>query len=91
MKKEINEIIDMGRENVNKHFLWFTKLLENHMYGIITHARYNISTSKIEVMNNKIKTVRRQAYGYPDDKYFFLKYLIYLERNNYPITFVQEP
>jgi hypothetical protein len=23
--------------------------------------------------NNKIKTIRRQDYGYPDDEYFFLK------------------
>ena len=28
---------------------------------------------KIEGINNKIKTLRRQAYGYPDDEYFFLK------------------
>ncbi|MGN1394086.1 MAG: hypothetical protein ACI4V7_08670 [Succinivibrionaceae bacterium] len=24
-------------------------------------------------MNQKIKTLRRHGYGYPDDKYFFLK------------------
>ena len=28
---------------------------------------------KIEGLNNKIKTLRRQGYGYPDDEYFFLK------------------
>ena len=26
-----------------------------------------------EGINNKIKTLRRQGYGYPDDDYFFLK------------------
>ena len=26
-----------------------------------------------EGINNKIKTLRRQGYGYPDDEYFFLK------------------
>ena len=30
-----------------------------------------------EGVNNKIKTVRRRAYGYPDDEYFFLKLFDY--------------
>lgn len=57
----------------NKHLLWFERLLYNHFDGIITHATYKISSGKIEGINNKIKTLRRQAYGYPDDEYFFLK------------------
>jgi cobalt-precorrin 5A hydrolase len=73
MKLEIEEIIDMCETNGNKHLLWFAKLLKSHMYGITSHAKYNISTGKIEGINNKIKTLRRQAYGYPDDEYFFLK------------------
>ena len=73
MKKEIDEIINMCEDNGNKHFIWFAKLLKNHMYGIVSHADYKISTGKIEGINNKIKTLRRQAYGYPDDEYFFLK------------------
>lgn len=32
-----------------------------------------MSSGKIEGINNKIKTLRRQGYGYPDDDYFFLK------------------
>ena len=28
---------------------------------------------KIEGINQKIKTIRRQSYGLPDDEYFFLK------------------
>ena len=31
------------------------------------------SSGKVEGTNNMIKTVRRQAYGYRDDEYFFLK------------------
>ncbi len=53
--------------------MWFSKILKNHYDGIISHAEYQISTGKIEGVNNKIKTVRRQAYGYPDDEYLFLK------------------
>ena len=30
-------------------------------------------TERLKVSNQKIKTVRRQSYGQPDDEYFFLK------------------
>lgn len=73
MCKEIDEIIEIGNQSKNKHLMWFSKLLSNHYYGIISHATYKISSGKIEGINNKIKTLRRQAYGYPDDEYFFLK------------------
>jgi len=73
MKKEIDEIIEMCNLDGNQHLLWFSKLLKNHYNGIISHATHKISSGKIEGINNKIKTLRRQAYGYPDDEYFFLK------------------
>jgi len=73
MGTAINEIIEICCETDNKHLLWFSKLLGNHIKGITAHATYPISTGKVEGINNKIKTLRRQGYGYPDDDYFFLK------------------
>ena len=73
MAQAISEIMDICSATKNKHFLWFKRLLDNHFEGIIAHATYNISAGKIEGINNKIKTLRRQGYGYPDDEYFFLK------------------
>ena len=73
MSDEIIGIIDLCRETKNPHFRWFANLLENHFEGIIAHATYRISSSKVEGTNNMIKTLRRQAYGYPDDDYFVLK------------------
>lgn len=73
MANDITEIIDLCNSTNNKHFKWFAKLLTEHFEGIIAHATYNISSGKIEGINNKIKTLRRQAYGLPDDEYFFLK------------------
>ncbi|MBQ9328654.1 MAG: transposase [Solobacterium sp.] len=73
MNKQICELIEFCRETGNSHFEWFAKLLESHISGIVTHARYKISTSKLEGFNNAIKTERRQGYGYPDDEYFFLR------------------
>ena len=73
MKIHINRIIRICKATENKHFLWFAKLLEDHYDGIITHARLQISTGKVEGTNQMIKTLRRTGYGYPDDEYFFLK------------------
>lgn len=73
MAQEISEIMDICIATGNKHLLWFKRLLDNHFEGIIAHATYDISAGKIEGLNNKIKTLRRQAYGYADDDYFFLK------------------
>ena len=73
MEMEIDEIISICQESHNRHLIWFGKFLKRHIDGIISHASYSISTGKIEGINNKIKTLRRQGYGYPDDEYFFLK------------------
>ena len=69
----IEDIMGICRETGNEHFLWFERLLDGHFEGIIAHATYGISTGKLEGINNKTKTLRRQGYGYPDDDYFFLK------------------
>ena len=73
MAEDIISIIDTCTATENCHFLWFAKLLDSHFEGIIAHASIPVSSGKIEGINNKIKTLRRQAYGYHDDDYFFLK------------------
>ncbi|MGB4406042.1 MAG: ISL3 family transposase [Sphaerochaeta sp.] len=73
MADMISEIMDICKMTGNEHFRKFYRLLDNHFEGIIAHATYTISAGKIEGINNRIKTIRRQGYGYPDDDYFFLK------------------
>ena len=75
MAKDISEIMDICEATENSHLLWFRRLLDSHFKGIIAHATFKVSSGKIEGINNKIKTLRRQGYGYPDDDYFFLKLL----------------
>lgn len=41
--------------------------------GIISHCRYPLHTGLLEGINNKIKVIKRMAYGFRDDAYFFLK------------------
>jgi transposase len=51
----------------------FARKLEAYMDGIIAHCRHAIHTSVLEGVNNKIKVIKRMAYGFRDDEYFFLR------------------
>lgn len=56
-----------------KELYKFAKMLLRYSYGIINHCKFQIHTSKIEGINNKIKVIKRKAYGYHDLEYFSLK------------------
>lgn len=51
----------------------FVRPLEPYLAGILAHCRWPLDTNLVEGMNNKIKVIKRVAYGYRDDAYFFLK------------------
>lgn len=51
----------------------FATMLLQHQEGIVNHARYPIHTGRLEGMHNRIKVIKRQAYGFRDDAYFILK------------------
>ena len=51
----------------------FARMLATHIDGILSHCRYPLHTSLLEGINNKIKVLKRMAYGYRDEAYFFLK------------------
>ena len=51
----------------------FVKMLKRHDYGILNHCDYPIHTGKLEGVNNKIKVIKRKAYGFHDLRYFTLK------------------
>ena len=61
MLKLLFDIMELCEKSENKHLIWFEKLIYNHFDGIITHVTHNISSGKIEGINNKIKTLRRQV------------------------------
>jgi transposase len=50
----------------------FVRMLQSHRQGILNYACHRIHTSKLEGINNKIKTLKRQHYGYHDERYFIL-------------------
>ena len=51
----------------------FAQRLERYSYGILNHCDYPIHTSRLEGVNNKIKVIKRKAYGFHDNRFFALK------------------
>ncbi len=56
-----------------KPLMAFAKRLRPYLEGIVASALYRLNTSVLEGMNNRIKVIKRMAYGYRDTTYFFLK------------------
>jgi transposase len=53
----------------------FAHLLAAHRSGILAYYDHRISTGRLEGINNKIKTMKRQAYGFHDLEFFKLRIL----------------
>ena len=59
----------------------FANTLMAHRSGIINRYKHYISTGPLEGLNNKIKVLKRKAYGYRDMEFFRLKiYALHLSR-----------
>ena len=63
----------------------FARTLEEHRDGILAFYDYRISTGPLEGINNKIKTMKRQAYGFRDREFFKLK-ILGLHRTKYALV-----
>jgi transposase len=73
VKKTLNDWCMMADQINHPSIGAFVKRLKFFAYGIINHADYPIGTSMLEGINNKIKVIKRKAYGFHDDRYFILK------------------
>lgn len=51
----------------------FAQRLAPYLHGILAHCRYPLHTGIVEGINNRIKVIKRMAYGFRDQEYFFLK------------------
>ena len=91
LKDELNEIWEQDDQQTAQALLldWivyaestgirmlqqFAKTLRSHAWGILAWYDYPISTGPLEGTNNKIKTMKRQAYGFRDPEFLRLKIL----------------
>jgi transposase len=89
LKTELKEIwfAPSVREGARRWRLWyqmaidsqlapaiqFAKRLKKYLRGILASAIYRMNSSILEGVNNKIKVIKRMAYGFRDSAYFFLK------------------
>ena len=71
--KMLVEWCEVARQDGHPALVKFAEKLERHQYGIVSHCKHQIHTSKLEGVNNKIKVVKRIAYGFHDLEYFALK------------------
>jgi transposase len=91
LKEELNELWEQEDEDAARSLLmeWiayaessgirmlqqFAKTLRFHAQGILAWYDHPISTGPLEGTNNKIKTMKRQAYGFRDPEFLMLKIL----------------
>jgi transposase len=91
LKEELNEIWEQDDQETAQSLLmdWityaestgirmlhdFAKTLRFHAWGILSWYDHPISTGPLEGTNNKIKTMKRQAYGFRDQEFLKLKIL----------------
>jgi len=71
--KAIKHWCDLANSMNNRSLSSFAKMLNRYRYGILNHCEYPIHTGKLEGVNNKIKVIKRKAYGFHDLRYFTLK------------------
>jgi len=71
--RALGEWCALARAVGHPELVRFARMLERHRDGILNHCEFPIHNSKLEGINNKIKLIKRQAYGFRDERYFVLK------------------
>jgi len=101
MKEDLRQLWDLKDKSSAEAFLddWiaranasnvamlvkFARTLTAHRSGILLYYDYPISTAPLEGTNNKIKTMKRQAYGFRDKEFFKLK-IMALHQTKYALV-----
>jgi transposase len=91
LKEDLKQIWDQGSKATARRVLedWirraeasgismlrsFAATLQDHRDGILAYYDCPISTGPLEGLNNKIQTMKRQAFGFRDPEFFKLKIL----------------
>lgn len=74
-RRSLKDWILLARASDLSQLQSFAKTMETYMEQILSWFDFRISSGPMEGTNNKIKTMKRQAYGYRDQEYFKLKIL----------------
>lgn len=68
-----------------KHLAKVAKTLAGYRTGLLNYFKHPITSAMVEGINNKIKTLKRQAYGFRDKEYFKLR-LYHLHTQRYSLA-----
>jgi transposase len=63
----------MAKSSAIEPLIRFARRLSLYWKGILARMRWPMHTGQLEGINNKIKVMKRMAYGYRDSDFFFLK------------------
>jgi len=74
-KDFIEKWIKEARAMDNPYVTRFAKTVESHIEGILAWYDHPISSGPLEGLNNKIKVLKRSAYGFRDPEFFGLRIL----------------
>jgi transposase len=65
--------LEHARQSGIPALIRFANLLKPYWRGILSRVRWPMHTGTLEGINNKIKLIKRMAFGYRNTDYFFLK------------------
>ena len=65
--------LEEARASGLQHFEKLAETLDKYRRGLLSYFQHPISTGPLEGLNNKIKVLKRQAYGFRDNAYFKLR------------------
>jgi len=63
----------------------FVNTLFRHRHGLFSYFQNPISNGPVEGINNKIKVLKRQAYGYRDIEFFKLR-ILFIHKSRYALV-----
>jgi len=63
----------MAQETAIQPLIKFANLMLAHRTAVLNYFKYPFTNARVEGLNNKIKTLKRQAYGFRNMANFFLK------------------
>lgn len=69
----LNGWIEQAKGIGNRFFDRLADTLDSHRRGLLDYFEHRISTGPLEGLNNKIKVLKRSAYGFRDMEYFKLR------------------
>ena len=72
-EKVLMDWVGQAKESKVPQLIKMAYTILAHKRGILAWYDCHISTGKVEGINNKIKVMKRNAYGFRDQKYFTLR------------------